>query len=102
MPKLFFLLSGENKTLPAAEVKAILEAEGYGYSDVSEFDQILRLVSDLDSVKTVQVRSAYTRVCAKELFVAKASMEDIVKAAAKQTSKRYSNPAKVLLSALIA
>ena len=82
MPKLFFLLSGENKTLPAAEVKAILEAEGYSYSDASEFDQILRLVSDLDSVKTVQVRSAYTRVCAKELFVAKASMEDISKVAA--------------------
>ena len=37
MAKLFFLLSGESETLPAAEVKAILEAEGYGYSSPAGF-----------------------------------------------------------------
>ncbi len=51
VPKLFFLLSGENKTLPAAEVKAILEAEGYCYSNASEFDQILRLEAEMECVK---------------------------------------------------
>lgn len=83
MPKLFFLLSGENLTLPAAEVKAILEAEGYVYCDACEFDQVLRLESDLDSVRVVQVRSAYTRVCAQELLVANANYADIADAVAK-------------------
>ena len=83
MPKLFFLLSGENLTLPAAEVKAILEAEGYVYSNVCEFDQVLSLDSDLDSVRLVQIRSAYTRVCAQELLVANANYTDIADAVSK-------------------
>jgi tRNA (guanine10-N2)-dimethyltransferase len=81
VPKLFFLLSGENATLPAAEVKAILEAEGYSYRNPQEMDQVLQLESELESVKAVQMRSAYTRVCAQELFVADANMEGILKAA---------------------
>ncbi len=87
MIKLFFLLSGENQSLPAAEVKAILEAEGYSYSNASEFDQILRLESELDCVKAVQVRSAYTRFCAQELFVANANSSDIAKAASETDFK---------------
>ena len=46
MAKLFFLLSGENESLPAAEVKAILEAEGYQYANAEEFDQVLRLEAE--------------------------------------------------------
>ena len=92
MPKLFFLLSGENETLPAAEVKAILEAEGYLYSGVSEFDQILRLETDVVSVQAVQVRSAYTRFCALELFVANANFDDIAKAAAETDFKAVLKP----------
>ena len=87
MPKLFFLLSGENESLPAAEVKAILEAEGYSYSGAEEFDQVLRLEAELGSVQTVQVRSAYTRVCALELFVANANHDDIAKAASETDFK---------------
>ncbi len=81
MPKLFFLLSGENETLPAAEVKAILEAEGHGYGDVEVLDQVLRLESAVDCVKQVQVRAAFTRVCAQELFCCEATEEAIAKAA---------------------
>jgi tRNA (guanine10-N2)-dimethyltransferase len=92
VPKLFFLLSGENETLPAAEVKAILEAEGYVYSGVSEFDQILRLEADVGSVQAVQVRSAYTRFCALELFVANADFDDIARAAAETDFKAVLKP----------
>ena len=92
MPKLFFLLSGENKTLPAAEVKAILEAEGYCYSNASEFDQILRLESEIGSVQTVQVRSAYTRFCALELFISNANHDDIAKAAVETDFKAVLKP----------
>lgn len=87
MHKLFFLLSGENESLPAAEVKAILEAEGYQYSNVEEFDQVLRLESKVESVQTVQVRSAYTRVCALELFVSEANLTDIAKSASQTDFK---------------
>ncbi len=79
MPELFFLLSGENESLPAAEVKAILTAEGFSYANPGMFDQILRLDAEFDSVKVVQVRSAYTRFCAQELFVSDANMVDILK-----------------------
>jgi tRNA (guanine10-N2)-dimethyltransferase len=92
VPKLFFLLSGENESLPPAEVKAILEAEGFDYSNVSEFDQILRLESELDSVKVVQVRSAYTRFCAQELFVANANFADIAKASSETDFKAVLKP----------
>ncbi len=92
MPKLFFLLSGENETLPSAEVKAILEAEGYRFSNVSEFDQILRLEAEVGSVQPVQVRSAYTRFCALELFVANANFIDIAKAAAETDFKAVLKP----------
>ena len=92
MPNLFFLLSGENETLPSSEVKAILEAEGYSYQNPQEFDQVLRLESEIESTKVVQVRSAYTRVCAQELFVANANMMDIAKAAAKVDFKAVLKP----------
>ncbi len=92
MPKLFFLLSGENKSLPAAEVKAILEAEGYSYDSAQEFDQVLRLTAELGSVQTVQVRSAYTRVCALELFVSNANHDDIANAAAETDFKAVLKP----------
>ncbi len=92
MAKLFFLLSGENESLPAAEVKAILEAEGYPYANAEEFDQVLRLEAKLGSVKAVQVRSAYTRVCALELFVSNANLTDIAKAASETNFKAVLKP----------
>ena len=73
MAKLFFLLSGESETLPAAEVKAILEAEGYTYANPTVLDQTLRLESDVGCVKAVQVRAAFTRLCALELFISDAT-----------------------------
>lgn len=82
MANLFFLLSGENSTLPVSEVKAILESEGYVYKVSGLLDQVLRLESAVESVKVVPVRSAFTRLCALELFVSNANYGDIVKAVA--------------------
>jgi tRNA (guanine10-N2)-dimethyltransferase len=92
VPKLFFLLSGENESMPAAEVKAILEAEGYSYANVSEFDQILRLEAEVGCVQSVQVRSAYTRFSALELFVSDATHCDISKAVAETDFKAVLKP----------
>jgi tRNA (guanine10-N2)-dimethyltransferase len=90
--KLFFLLSGENKSMPAAEVKAILKAEGFPYTNAKEFDQVLRLEAEVGCVHAVQVRSAYTRVCAMELFVSNANFTDIEKAASETDFKAVLKP----------
>jgi len=79
--KLFFLLSGEFETLSFSELKAVLTAENYAYSIVEKLDQTVRLTARMESVIQVQLRSAYTRVCALELFTCNADDEDIVRAA---------------------
>ncbi len=79
--KLYFLLSGENETLPSAEVKAILEAEGCSYSNVEVLDQTLKLESDINCVRAVQIRAAFTRVCGLELFTSNAIQHEILKLA---------------------
>lgn len=81
MAKLYFLLSGEFEPLSFSELKAILTAEGYTYDIVEKLDQTVRLEADVGSVKQVQRRSAYTRVCALELFVCNATDEAIAQAA---------------------
>ena len=80
MANLFFLLSGENSTLPVSEARAILESEGYVYKVLGLMDQVLRLEAVVESVKVVPVRSAFTRLCALELFVSNANYADIAKA----------------------
>ncbi len=92
MPKLFFLLSGENPTMPASEAKAILETEGYPYTITELMDQVLRLEAAEESVKVIPVRSAFTRLCAKELFVSNANHEDIAKAAQETDFKSVLKP----------
>ena len=81
MAKLFFSLSGENETLPAAELKAILETEGYAYSITEKLDQLVRLEADFRSIQAVHHRSAYTMASALELFTCQAQDNAINQAA---------------------
>jgi tRNA (guanine10-N2)-dimethyltransferase len=83
--KLFFLLSGENETLPAAELKAILEAEGYACSVTEKLDQLVRLKADVRSTQAVHRRSAYTMTSALELFTCQAQ-DNAIKQAANATN----------------
>jgi tRNA (guanine10-N2)-dimethyltransferase len=78
--KLFFLLSGEHETLPAAELKSILEAEGYSYKVLERLDQVLRVEADPKCVETVKTRAALTRLCALELFTCEAEPSEAIKA----------------------
>ncbi len=80
MARLFFLLSGEYESLSFSELKAILEAEGYAYSLTEKLDQIARIEVDEKSITDIQRRSAYTRVCALELFSSDDTDEGIEKA----------------------
>jgi tRNA (guanine10-N2)-dimethyltransferase len=83
--------------MPAAEVKAILEAEDFSYANISEFDQILRLETEVESVQAVQVRSAYTRFSALELFVSEATHANIAKAATETDFKAIVKPGETFV-----
>jgi len=81
--KLFFLLSGENETLPAAELTAILEAENFSFKLKEKLDQLVRLNADPKSIQAVHRRSAYTMTSALELFACQAEEATITKTAKK-------------------
>ena len=69
------------------KLKPFLKPKGTVIENAEELDQVLRLESELSSVHAVQIRSAYTRVCALELFVSNANMADIAKAASETDFK---------------
>ena len=78
MAKLFFLLSGEHATLPFSELKSILKAENHKFRILERLTQVLRVESNVDSVKSVKFRSAMTRVCCLELFNCNAVFAEIL------------------------
>ena len=80
MARLFFLISGEFESLSFSELKAILEAESYCYAIVEKLDQTVRLEANVESVGQILRRSAYTRICAQELFTCDATDDAIFKA----------------------
>lgn len=92
MAKLFFLLSGEHETLPASELKAILEAEGYAFKTLEKLDQALRLEADLNCAKAIKNRAAFTRLCGLELFSCKAKTSKIVEAIRSTSLKAVLEP----------
>jgi tRNA (guanine10-N2)-dimethyltransferase len=78
--------------MPASEARAILESEGYVYSVTELMDQVLRLEVDVECVKVVPVRSAFTRLCGLELFVSNANYADIYKAVEETDFKSVLKP----------
>ena len=79
MAKLFFFLSGEHEDLPASELKAVLEAEGFVFEVIERLDQVIRLEAEPDCVEAVKRRAALTRFCGLELFNCEAEMSTIVR-----------------------
>jgi tRNA (guanine10-N2)-dimethyltransferase len=55
--RLFFILSGEHDSLPAAEVKAIIESEGFHYSSATSSYRLLTLTAPSKSLRKVSERS---------------------------------------------
>jgi len=75
---LFFLLSGENSTLPFSELTSILQAEGYEYKILEKLAQVLRLESWPESALTIKLRASMTRICGLELFRCNADIDEIL------------------------
>lgn len=78
MANLFFLVSGENPTLPLSEVRSILEAEGFKYRILGEFTQVLKIEADVNCVQSVKFRAALTKACCLEMLTCKAALDDIL------------------------
>lgn len=75
---LFFYLSGEHPTLPYAEVKAILQSEGFIYKNVEIFPQLLCLEAHSHCLSSVIYRSSYTKICGIEFFRCQVNLRDIL------------------------
>jgi tRNA (guanine10-N2)-dimethyltransferase len=75
----FFLLSGENQTLPFSEVKNILEAQKIEYNIIEKLTQVIRIQANYKCVNKIFERSALTRVCYAEIFSCKPNMNEIFK-----------------------
>ncbi|MEM2322850.1 MAG: THUMP domain-containing protein [Candidatus Bathyarchaeia archaeon] len=78
MAKLFFLVSGENPTLPFSEVKSILSAEGYDYRVLGELTQLLRVEAAIKCAEAVKFRSALAKECCLEIFSCGAAVDEIL------------------------
>jgi len=78
LTKFFFLLSGENPTLPFSEVKSILEAERHDYQILERLPHTLRIESSLECVTSLKLRASMTRICGQELFSCKAEANEIL------------------------
>lgn len=92
MEKLFALLSGEHPTLPAAEVKAILEAEGHPFRLVEAAPCLLRFEAPSRAAAPIAWRAAYTRTCGLEIFRCKASAGEVLREASRAPLEDYISP----------
>ncbi len=79
MRSLFFLLSGENPTLPASELEALLQAEGYSYRNLRRSGQLVRVDAAHECVPAVVVRSAYVKEGCLELAKAEGDWKQLIK-----------------------
>ncbi|MEM2130655.1 MAG: DNA methyltransferase [Candidatus Bathyarchaeia archaeon] len=77
MATIFFLVSGENPTLPTSEIKSILESEKIIYKTLSSLPQIFRIEADPKCLEIVQRRASMTRICGIEIFKCKAEIKEI-------------------------
>lgn len=75
---LFFYVSGEHTTLTYAEVKAILQSEGFNYKNVEVFSQLLCLEANTRCLSSVVRRSSFTKICGVELFRCQVEVGDIL------------------------
>jgi tRNA (guanine10-N2)-dimethyltransferase len=87
--RLFFLLSGENSTLPYAEIKAILESEEFSFDDTRSFPQVLSLDTSEKSVVPISIRSSMTKMCAQEIFICKASQDQIIQKSKEEFNHKF-------------
>lgn len=75
--RLFFILSGEHDSLPAAEVRAIIESTGLEYQSQIEHYRLLSLTADLRALRLVSERSLMYDQCGILLAECNADLQEI-------------------------
>jgi len=75
--RLFFVLSGEHTTLPAAEVEAILESTGFGSATLSRSYRLLILEAPEPALKMISERSLMYDSCGVVLGECNADLDQI-------------------------
>ncbi len=89
MTSFFFLLSGEHPSLPSAELKAVLEAEGISFKIMDEQTQVLCLEAHPACVEAVLRRCGMTKTAYMKLFSCSARVEEILASLEKTSFKAY-------------
>ena len=74
----FCILSGENSTLPQAEVAAILESERAPVESFLEFPRMAKFRTSLEGAQAVARRAAYSHSCCREILSCRAEEDAIV------------------------
>ena len=78
MDTFFCILSGENSTLPQAEVAAILESERAPLESFLEYPRMVRFQTTLQGAKAVTRRAAYAKSCCREIFSCRVEEDTII------------------------
>ena len=82
--RVFLILSGEHPTLPAAEVKAILDANRIPFKIVGSFYKLVEINTDVEAIKRVASRGAFIDEVGIEIVhsgTALAEIDEAVKSA---------------------
>jgi tRNA (guanine10-N2)-dimethyltransferase len=88
-PDLFFLLSGEHDTLPAAEVLAILESEDFAYHNWRLLPKLLTLEASQDCLQRVIERAGMCEAAGQLIFMCRNNQDEILKSASETPFSRY-------------
>jgi tRNA (guanine10-N2)-dimethyltransferase len=91
--RLFFILSGEHHSLPAAEVKAILESEGLRYSSPAFNYRFLTLTAPRRALRVVSERSLMYDWCGVRLGECEAEEPEILNFVKNQPLETLTNGA---------
>jgi tRNA (guanine10-N2)-dimethyltransferase len=76
----FFILSGEHASLPRAEVKALLEAQGGAWRVLEEGASFIRVEAPLKHCVEAARRAAMVNECCQELAACRAELEEALEA----------------------
>jgi len=91
--RLFFLLSGEHQSLPAAEIKAIIESEGLDYSSPALNYRLLTLTAPPQALRAVSERSLMYDWSGVRLGECEADEKEILKFVKNQPLEELTNGA---------
>jgi len=76
--RLFFVVSGEHRTLPHAEIRAILQASGIDFKEVAASTKLLRVQADTSALEVVARRSMMYDQCGIEIASTRPSKNQLL------------------------